>query len=140
MIRISGGAVAIGLGAVDAYVATKVTARGPAGVPWQVILEGGAAGAALFHRQLGIDADIADPLGISALTLIGARTMRIALAGKLMAGPAAWGGDNTYQSGGQQGVFAIPRNAPVLSRAAATGLSPTLAAILPMQEKSGVAG
>jgi hypothetical protein len=106
MIRLLHGGIALGFGAVDALVSSKVT-QAPAGIPASVILEGVGVAAGLWGDKVGLDADVRDPLLLGALAMAGARLTRAAAAGKLMAGPKAWGGDPFYSTS-TGGDFADP--------------------------------
>jgi hypothetical protein len=91
-VRLLEGGVALGFGAGDALVASKVTGMGPGGIPWTVYYEAVGIAAGLFGDKVGLSSEIRDPLLFSALSLAGVRATRAALAGKLMSGPKAWGG------------------------------------------------
>lgn len=98
MIRIVEGAVAVGLGAADAFIEDH--GNGPGGIPWVVYLEGLALAGGLFGDKLGLDAEIRDPLAFASLTLLGSRLTDAAQAGKLAMGPTAWGASlGAYSSG-----------------------------------------
>ncbi len=89
MIRLVEGAVAVGVGAADAFIEDK--GAGPGGVPWVVYFDGLAIGAGLFGERFGLAREIADPLAFAALAVAGARLTDAAQAGKLAQGPRSWG-------------------------------------------------
>lgn len=98
-VRMTEAAVAIGFGAVDAFVTAKVTATAPGGIPLPVVVEGAGVLGGLFGDKIGLGADIHQPLFFASAALLGARLTRAAVSGKLMSGPKAWGGvggDPTY--------------------------------------------
>lgn len=109
-VRMTEGVIAALAGAGDALVTSKVSIHLPGGVPPAVAYEGLLIVGGLFGDKVGISREHADAALIAGLTLGGARVTRVALAGKLMSGPAAWGGaggDPTYalsagSSGGDQ--------------------------------------
>lgn len=86
--------VAVGFGAGDALVTAKVKGMGPGGIPWPVLYEGVGVVAGLFGSKVGIPPAVRDSVLISSLALAGSRLSRVAMAGKLMTGPKAWGGDS----------------------------------------------
>lgn len=133
--------VAVGVGAADALAAAKIP-QAPLGVPAPVWLEALAVGLGFWGERVGIRGQSKDALLVSGLALAGARLTRVAMTGKLAAGPRAWGGDNTAAVGGstQLTIASVPRYAPVASRQAATGLPASLAPLLPMQERAGTVG
>jgi hypothetical protein len=92
-VRLLEKSVALGFGAGEALVAGKVAGSGPGGIPWPVYYEAAGVAAMLFGDKIGIQAEVRDTVGIAALSLAGARVTKAALAGKLMSGPKAWGGD-----------------------------------------------
>jgi hypothetical protein len=92
-VRLLEGGVALGFGAGDALIASKVSKMGPGGIPFPVYYEAAGVAAMLFGNKIGISPEVRDVVGIAALSLAGARVTRAALAGKLMSGPKAWGGD-----------------------------------------------
>ena len=92
-VRLLEGGIAVGFGAGDALVASKVAGTGPGGIPWTVYYEAAGVATMLFGAKVGVSAEVRDTVGIAALSLAGARVTRAAVAGKLMAGPKAWGGD-----------------------------------------------
>lgn len=95
-VRLLHGGVALGFGAADAFVSSKVAQMGPGGIPFSVYLEAAGVVAGIWGDKVGVSADVRDPLLLSALGLAGARLTRAAMANKLMAGPKAWGGDPFY--------------------------------------------
>ena len=105
MIRLTHGAVAFGFGAADALVTSRLTKLGPGGIPFSVYLEAAGVVAGVWGDKVGLNADVRDPLLLSALGLAGARLTRATLSNKLMAGPRAWGGD--YLSAGGDGDYSM---------------------------------
>lgn len=141
MSRLLEGGVALAFGAADAAVTAKVSGTGPGKVPWPVYLEGAGIAAGFFGGSIGIPAEARDSLLLSALALAGARVTRLAMAGKLAQGPAAWGGDgDTYPAlvasggDGMGGGFSGASRARLLGRGGGFSLYPVT------QEAPGVAG
>jgi hypothetical protein len=140
---------AVAFGAGDALVTGKVTGSGPGGIPWPVLYEGAGVVAGFFGEKVGIPAQVRDSVLISSLALAGARLTRAALAGKLMSGPKAWGGDHAYggdysslsdgSGGGGQAVLPGPARLRVMNQARGGGFSLTGSAV-PFLEPAGVAG
>lgn len=98
VIRLVEGAVAVGVGAADAFIEDK--GNGPGGVPWVVYFDGLALAGGLFGEKVGLAPEIRDPLAFGALAVIGARLTDAAQAGKLSQGPKAWGASlGAYSSG-----------------------------------------
>jgi hypothetical protein len=109
VIRLTEGAVAVGLGAADAFIEDH--GNGPGGIPWVVYLEAVALAAGLFGEKVGLGTEIRDPLAFAGLTLAGSRLTDAAQAGKLAAGPRAWGSSlGAYSSG--LGAMNAPPNLP----------------------------
>ena len=140
--------VAVGFGAGDALVTSKAVGTGPGGVPWPVLYEGAGVLAGFFGEKVGVRGAARDALLISSLTLVGARLTRNALAGRLMAGPKAWGGDYDASSsvstgGGPAPLAQLPGPAKLrmLNQAGARGGGFSIAgASVPFFEPAGVAG
>jgi len=111
-------------------------------VPWPVILEGAGVGVGFFHRQLKLDADLADPLFLSALTLAGARLTRNALSGKLLQGPRAWGGaeGGVPAFGGVAGGGALPARPAIRALPSRVAVGGGFNLYPATQETAGVAG
>lgn len=107
-MRLLHGGVAIGIGAADALVTSKVSQRGPGGISFAVYLEAAAIAVGLWGSKVGVDAEVRDSALLSGLTLAGARLTNAAAKGQLMAGPKAWGGDPFYgtSTGGDAGDLA----------------------------------
>jgi hypothetical protein len=152
MIRLLHGGVAVGVGAADALLTSKVSRRGPGGISFAVYLEALSVAAGLWGGRVGVDADVRDSLLLAGLTLGGARLTNAAAKGQLMAGPKAWGGDPFYGTStggdyGQGGMFDNAGGAPSLPAPRAVRVLPGRAAvgggysIYPAtQEAPGVAG
>ena len=141
-------AVALGFGAGDAVVASKVPGMGPGGIPWPVYYEAAGLAIGFFGNKVGVSEATRDTVLIAALAQLGARGARVAMAGKLMLGPRAWGGaEGGYASGdmtspgdaGTGGAPAMSAGRPRLlagARAQGGGFS-----VWPVsQEAPGVAG
>lgn len=153
-VRLLEGGVALGFGAGDALIASKVAGMGPAGIPWPVYYEAAGVAAGLFGRKVGIPAEVGDVAMIAALSLGGARLTRAALAGKLMSGPRAWGGDahgGDYTGGyldgsgglatGGVAAYATPRSIRALPGIAGRGGGWSVSGgYVPLAEAPGVAG
>lgn len=147
-MRLLHGGVAIGIGAADALVTSKVAQRGPGGISFAVYLEAAAIAVGLWGSKVGVDAEVRDAALLSGLTLAGARITNAAAKGQLMAGPKAWGGDPYYgtSTGGDGGDLAAggaparmaPASVRVLPGKAATGGGYSL--FPASQEAPGVAG
>jgi hypothetical protein len=151
MVRMTEAAVAVGFGAADALVAAKVKGLGPGKIPWPVYLEGAGIAAGLFGDKVGIGTEIRDSVLFASLTLAGSRVTRVAMAGALLKGPAAWGGaggDPTYSlsagQGGDQlsdGAGGGTRSVRLLAGRRAPSGGVGGASIYPaMSEMAGVAG
>jgi hypothetical protein len=98
MIRLTEGAVALAVGAGDAFIEDK--GNGPGGIPWVVFFDAIALAGGLFGDKVGLSTEIRDPLAFAALATVGARLTDAAQAGKLAQGPKAWGSSlGAYSSG-----------------------------------------
>jgi hypothetical protein len=109
MIRLTEGAVALAVGAADAFIEDK--GNGPGGIPWVVLLDGVALLGGLFGEKVGLGPEIRDPMAFAALAVAGARLTDAAQAGKLAAGPKSWGASlGAYSSG--VGAANLPPSLP----------------------------
>ena len=91
-------------------VAAKVARMGPGGIPFPVYYEAAGLALGFFGDKVGVGAEIRDTVLVSSLALLGSRVARAGLAGKLMAGPKAWGGEgdgyaNIGAGGGEGGDY-----------------------------------
>lgn len=92
--------VAFAFGAGDAVIAAKAPGMGPGGIPWPVYYEAAGLAVGFFGGKVGVSETTRDTVLIAALAQLGARGARVAMAGKLMQGPKAWGGaEGGYGSG-----------------------------------------
>lgn len=94
------GGVAVGFGAIDAIITSKVKSAGPGGIPWPVIYEVGGLAVGMFGGKVDVPSEVRDTVLVSSLALLGSRGARLAMSGKLLAGPKAWGGINTADAVG----------------------------------------
>lgn len=147
-VRMLEGSVALGFGAADALIASKVVGTGPGGIPWPVLFEGAGVAVGFFGSKVGVPVEVRDTTLIAALALAGTRLTRSALAGKLMSGPKAWGGDahgGDYFAGGDYsdpsvgGGRATTRSIRALPGSRGGGWSVS-GGFVPLAEAPGVAG
>jgi hypothetical protein len=142
------GGVALGFGAGDALIAGKVAGMGPGGIPWPVLYEGAGVAVGFFGSKVGVPVEVRDTLLISSLSLAGARVTRAALAGKLMSGPKAWGGegdvggDYSFADSSSGGGRALPaaRSIRALPGSRVGGGWSVSGGFVPLAEAPGVAG
>lgn len=151
MVKFTEAAVAVGFGAADALVASKISRTLPGGISAVTALEIGGVAVGLWGDKLGLSAEIHDPIFFSSAALLGARLTRAASAGKLLAGPSAWGGvggDPTYAlSAGAAGGDMLPsggvpsRSVRLLAGRRAGSAAVGGASVYPaISESPGVAG
>lgn len=133
------GGIALAVGAGDALVAAKVGGTAPGGIPWPVAYELGGVLVGIIGGKVGVPTEARDTVLLSSLALLGARGARVAMAGKLLSGPAAWGGVNTADAvgGGSHTMTAGAKRPQLVAAARGGGPGGWYA---PTSEAAGVVG
>jgi hypothetical protein len=101
VVEIIEGVTNLAAGAAREVIATKVTQKLPGNISMVVGYEAALVAAGLWGGAVGLGRELRDPLMMSGLTLLGARSAKLAMAGKLFT-PSEWGAGG----GGDNGVGA----------------------------------